>query len=214
MFQFRTLISVLLLAVISCTKSESTAPPNNNGNGGNNNGGNNNGNGNNNATDTFTTYLIKAGKNYCEGNSYPLSSIKSLRFKAIFDSSCIYTNVNPVNQADINKLYGFADSNVFHQINSARFGWNWMNGAMHIHAYCYVSTVRMYKELGTVPLNTEVDCSIDVVPGNYIFTLNGKRDTMLRASQDTVAVGYKLYPYFGGDETAPHDVRIMIKELQ
>jgi len=214
MSRVKTLIVVLLIVIIGCAKSESPAPSNNHGNGGNNNSGNNNGNGNNNTEDTFTTYLIKAGKNYCEGNSYPPTSLKSLKFKVIFDSSCVYTNVDPVNQADINKLYGFADSNVFHQINSARFGWNWMNGVMHIHAYCYVSTVRMYKELGTVPLNREVDCAIDVLPGRYIFTLNGKRDTMLRSSQDTVAVGYKLYPYFGGDETAPHDVRIKIREMK
>jgi hypothetical protein len=25
--------------------------------------------------------------------------------------------------------------------------------------------------------------------------------------------GYQLYPYFGGDETAPHDINIWIKNL-
>ncbi|HRO42041.1 MAG TPA: hypothetical protein PL009_04370 [Flavipsychrobacter sp.] len=164
-------------------------------------------------TDTFITYLIRAGNNFCDNNSYPTAALTSLKFKALFDSSCIYATVDPNNQADINKLYGFADSNTFHQTNSARFGWNWMNGEMHIHAYCYVSTVRMYKELGTVPLNTEIDCRLDVLPGKYIFTLNGKSDTMLRASQEVVAKGYKLYPYFGGDEPAPHDIKIKVKEI-
>ena len=164
--------------------------------------------------DTFVTYLIRKGANYMEGNTYPPFSGKALRFKAIFDSSCIYSTVDPNNQADINKLYGFADSMTFHQVNSARFGWNWMNGKMHIHAYCYVSTVRMYKELGTVNLNEEVDCSLEVLPGKYLFTLNGKTDTMQRACMDTIAEGYRLYPYFGGDEQAPHDIRIKIKDIK
>jgi len=36
---------------------------------------------------------------------------------------------------------------------------------------------------------------------------------MSRASSTATAVGYKLYPYFGGDEAAPHDINIWIKEL-
>jgi hypothetical protein len=35
---------------------------------------------------------------------------------------------------------------------------------------------------------------------------------MPRKSTTIKAVGYKLYPYFGGDELAPHPVSIWIKE--
>lgn len=164
--------------------------------------------------DSFITYRILKGKNYCENNSYPLWKQSSLRFVVIFDSSCIYTNVDPVNQADINKLYGFSDCTTLHHANSARFGWNWINGAIHIHAYCYVDSVRQYKELGAVSLNKEVNCSIETLPGKYVFTLNGKRDTMLRHCTDSIANGIKLFPYFGGDEPAPHDIQIKIKELK
>jgi len=176
--------------------------------------------GNNNSVDTsavvadsFVTYLIKQGNNYCEKNGYPVTQYTSIHFRAILDSSCIYTTVNSDNQQDINKLYGFADCSSFHQNNSARFGWDWYRGQMHIHAYCYSNTVRSYKELGTVPLNKAFDCSITVLPGKYIFTLNGKADTMERGCTDKIAAGYKLYPYFGGDETAPHDIRVKIREL-
>lgn len=162
----------------------------------------------------YITYLIKKGNNYCEGNAYPIGTFKKVRFKAIFDSSCIYTNVIANNQYDINKLFGFSDSATHHQQNSARFGWNWEGGKMHIHAYCYVHAQRQYKELGTVPLNAAQDFQIEVLPGKYVFTLNGKADTMNRGSLQTEAIGYKLYPYFGGDEPAPHDVRIKLLELQ
>ena len=166
-----------------------------------------------NPIDSFTTYIIKAGKNYAEGTSYPAFSGSILKFKAILDSSCIYSTVNPVNQADINKLYGFSDANTHHQVNSARLGWNWLNGQMHIHAYCYAGGVRYYSELGTVPLNTPFDCSIEVLPSAYIFTLNGHKDTLSRGTSDALAKGYMLQPYFGGDEPAPHEMKVKIREL-
>ncbi len=161
----------------------------------------------------YRLFRIRAGQNYCDSNAYPAATVTAVRFRVVFDSSCIYTNADPRNQADINKLWGFADSGTFHQINSARFGWNWQDGKMHLHAYCYVHGERQYRELGTVPLNKAQDCAVQVLPGRYIFTLNGKSDTVRRGSEETVARGYLLYPYFGGDETAPHEVRIRVQAL-
>lgn len=163
--------------------------------------------------DSFKTYFIKQGNNYCDNNDYALTQYTYLHFRAILDSSCIYTTVDPGNQADINKLYGFADCASHHQTNSARFGWNWENGVMHIHAYCYAGTVRSYKELGIVELGKAFDCKLYVLPDKYIFELEGKKDTMVRGCPDNTAVGYKLLPYFGGDEPAPHAVRVKIREM-
>lgn len=162
----------------------------------------------------FTAYLIKKGNNYCEGNTYPTGIYGDISFKAILDSSCIYTNVDPNNQADINKLYGYSDCSSYHHTNSARFGWNWDKGAMHIHAYCYKDSVRSYKELGTVEVNKAFDCSLKLLPGKYVFMLNGKSDTMDRGCSGNTATGYLLYPYFGGDEPAPQDITVRIKEIK
>lgn len=164
-------------------------------------------------SEPFTTYLIKAGNNYCENNRYPVLTLKTLSFRAVFDSSAVYATADPANQDDINKLYGFSDSMTHHQRNSARFGWNWAGNALHIHAYTYVHGVRQSKELGTVPLGKPVDYRIAVTPGVYFFTVGGRTDTMVRGSEDTVAAGYKLLPYFGGDEPAPHDIAIRIREI-
>lgn len=163
--------------------------------------------------DSFKTYIIKKGNNYCDNNDYALTQYTYLYFRAILDSSCIYATADPTNQADINKLFGFADCTSHHQTNSARFGWNWEKGAMHIHAYCYAGTVRSYKELGTVVLNKAFDCKLYVLPDKYIFELEGKKDTMTRGCADNAAIGYKLLPYFGGNEPAPHDVWVKIREM-
>lgn len=160
----------------------------------------------------YITYLIKKGNNYCEGNNFILSQYRSLQFKAILDSSCIYQTVLPSNQEDINKLYGFSDCTSHHHTNSARFGWNWDKGALRIHAYCYADSIRRYREIGIVKVNEEFDCQLTVLPHQYIFSLNGDTVMMDRGCTDNIASGYILYPYFGGDEPAPHDISVQIKE--
>lgn len=161
---------------------------------------------------SYKTYIIKKGNNYSDGNAVSLGSRSFLRFKAILDSSCIYQTVLPANQEDINKLFGFSDCMSHHHTNSARFGWNWDNGALRIHAYCYADGKRAYKEIGTVKVNEEFDCSLTLQPKKYIFSLNGKTVEMDRGCDNDKATGYKLYPYFGGNEPAPQDIYIKIKE--
>ena len=167
-----------------------------------------------NSADTFVVYRILKGKNYCEGNHYPIYQSKILKFQAILDSSCMYKNLLPENQNDINKLYGFSDCTSLHHANSARFGWNWKDGALRIHAYCYVDSVRQYKELGQVKIGEMFECSLEVLPQQYKFTLNGESHIMPRYCDDSIANGIKLLPYFGGDEPAPQDIIVRIKEME
>ena len=161
----------------------------------------------------FTKYTIVKGQNYSDGNKYVTTSYTELNFIAKFDSSAIYATINPDNQLDINKLYGFADNSSTHQQFSARFGWRWSDKALRLFGYVYNNGVRDSKELGIIAIGAENKCSIKINPNSYVFSLNGKTDSLPRTSVGIKANGYKLYPYFGGDETAPHDVYIWIKEL-
>jgi hypothetical protein len=169
-------------------------------------------NGSSGTANQFIKYTIQQGQNNCDGNTYVSTSYSELNFIAKFDSTAIYTNVNSDNQLDINKLYGFSDNNSSHQQFSARFGWGWSNNALRLYGYVYNDGIRSSKELGTVAIGAENNCSIKVNLKSYVFTLNGKVDSLPRTSPTTLATGYKLYPYFGGDETAPHNVYIWIKE--
>src|SRR5689334_3541753 len=99
---------------------------------------------------TFTKYTIRKGQNYCDGNAYTPTSYSQLNFVAKFDSTAIYSTINPDNQLDINKLYGFSDNNATHQLFSARFGWSWNNNALRLYGYVYNDGIRSSKELGTV----------------------------------------------------------------
>ncbi|MEI6947376.1 hypothetical protein V9K67_09310 [Paraflavisolibacter sp. H34] len=160
----------------------------------------------------YTLYTIKAGQHYCDKNSFKPVTLAEQKFSVRFDSSGIYKTIDPVNQYDINKLYGFSEG-LNHEYNSARIGWSWTNGAMRLYAYSYKNSVRQSKEITAVPLNQEIACSIKVSGYNYIFTVNGVSVTLSRAKNTATASGYQLFPYFGGDEAAPHDVFIQIKSL-
>lgn len=164
-------------------------------------------------TKSFVEYTIVKGNQYCDKNNFVPVKYSSLSFKVKFDSSAIYKTRQSQNQNDINKLFGFSDNNALHHEYSARFGWRWSDNALRLFAYDYNNGVMSFKELGTVEIGKENECSITVSGAKYIFKLNGSETIMPRASTTSEAEGYQLYPYFGGDELAPHNISIWIEEL-
>jgi hypothetical protein len=165
-------------------------------------------------TDNYIQYTIAKGRQYSDKSIFATVKCNQLSFKVKFDSSAIYKTVADSNQYDINKLFGFSDNNADHHAYSARFGWRWSNNALRLFAYDYNISIMSFKELGTVQIGVENTCSIKVSGNEYIFSLNGTETKMPRASTTTLAEGYKLFPYFGGNESAPHTITIRIEELQ
>ena len=161
----------------------------------------------------FTKYVIKKGEHFCNVNVYKPVELSELKFAVRFDSSAIYTSKISLNQHDINKLYGFSDNGAKHHEYSARFGWSWTHEALHLHAYVYNDGKRVMADLGPIAIGKETECSIKVKNESYIFQVGDRIVTIERSSKTHIAKGYMLYPYFGGDETAPHDVSINIKNL-
>lgn len=156
-------------------------------------------------------YTIRKGRHYPVENHFQRVKTDQLNFRAKFDSSAIYTTADPANQGDINKLLGTADCNDFHQNNSARFGWRWYDGQLQIWAYCYTNGERNFKLIDAVSLNKFYNYSIAYESDRYIFKLGDVVVEMPRACNE-MAQGYKLLPYFGGNEPAPHDIKILIAE--
>ena len=161
----------------------------------------------------FTQYTIKKGEHYTtENNFVPVDTVE-LAFTVQFDSSAVYTTANPQNQYDINKLYGFADNGAAHHLYSARFGWRWSDNALRLFAYVYNAGEVLSEEIATVPIGSPIRCRLDVAGNQYHFYCNEWFKTLPRASTTQKGKGYLLYPYFGGDEKAPHDITIWIKNL-
>ena len=165
------------------------------------------------SSNSMTEYLIKQGQQYCDKSMYQAINTSELKFMVQFDSSAIYQTVNAANQGDINKLYGFSDNNAMHHNFSARFGWRWKNNQLQIFAYIYNNSVMSFQQIGIANIGEANTCSIKISGNVYMFTFNQTSINMPRASTTNTVIGYKLYPYFGGDEMAPHDIRIRITEL-
>ena len=162
--------------------------------------------------DDFVTYII-AKNNHFTDNNISEVKVNKLKFIVQFDSSARYQTVDKNNQADINKLYGFSDCTSFHQTNSARFGWRWLNNQLEIFAYTYQNQVRQEKFIKAVDLNKAYTYELEALDNKYIFKLDDKIVEMPRGCTGN-PVKYKLFPYFGGDEAAPHEIKIRIKEIE
>jgi hypothetical protein len=156
-------------------------------------------------------YLIKAGNHEASGINIAGFSSGSLSFSAKFDNSAEYYLGN-VNQYDINKLHGFSDCFTPHHRNSARFGWVWNDKSLklEIHAYVYANGTRFMKFVDNVSLNSIHSYQIIVNGNTYDFLFNGKKVSLPRGCRSINAHGYKMNPYFGGNEVAPHDITIEV----
>lgn len=161
---------------------------------------------------SYTNFTIREGQHYCDQNSVKSVRTSEMRFMVKFDNSAIYQTVVPENQYDINKLWGFSEG-INNQYNSARIGWSWNNDALRLYAYVYASGVRHYQEITSVAIGSDISCSIKLAGNTYLFTVNSVSISLPRGSSTSQASGYQQYPYFGGDETAPHLISIMIKSL-
>ena len=161
----------------------------------------------------FTKFTISKGQHYCNGNAYKVIEDDEIRFSVKFDSSAIYQTLLEENQYDINKLFGFSDNNTNHHQFSARFGWRWSDSALRLFAYVYNNGEVISRELTTIAIGREIHCSISINGSKYLFLVNETAYEMPRMSSTDKAIGYQLYPYFGGDEPAPHDICIFIRQL-
>jgi hypothetical protein len=164
--------------------------------------------------DGYTEYLIPKDQHYANGSNLVFLDKQQMRFKVLFDSSCIYSTLYPKNAKDINKLYGFSDCGSKHHESSARVGWVWNGRAVELHAYCYANGVRSSKLMGSIAPGEPAAITISVQPQQYIFEWKGSKTVMERSCSSDKIEGYQLYPYFGGDELAPHDIRVFVKDIE
>ena len=163
-------------------------------------------------TKTFIKYTIFKGQHYCDKSILKSFTGNEINFKVKFDSSAIYKTVNPDNQGDINKLYGFSEGADNH-LNSARIGWVWYKNELHLYAYVYSAGVRRFKEITSAAIGAEQYCSITISGSKYLFKINESELSMDRALEGPAVAGLWQYPYFGGDEPAPDNTYIYLMDI-
>ena len=168
-------------------------------------------------------YIIKKGKHKASGFHFGLTFKKSIKFQAKFHESCLY-NLGNNDNYDINKLYGFSTT-IFHHKQSARIGWRCIDGEnIEILTYSYNDSNRDLTDseiLGDVKPNELFQCEITDNEDHYLYKFykikNDKFEIVSSAidkkQKDWFLFHYILYFYFGGNNTAPHDMKAWIKKI-
>jgi len=158
--------------------------------------------------DHGTKYVIKKGQHKSIVNIVPLygGGIKS---SCRFDSSAIYDLGNE-NQGDWNKLIGFSEDIRIHD-NSARISWRWNieREQIDLGYYCYVNSEVIKGHLYWLDINEPIQFMIrdDQEKQNYVIDIFGNYKTV-HHGQKFDDKKFWSYPWFGGDEVAPHDITV------
>jgi hypothetical protein len=119
-------------------------------------------------------------------------------------------------QSDINKLFGVGFF-PHHHVNSARFGWRYNPDkvAIELLAYFYDNGVRKSEYVGECMIGEIVRCELTIHKSYYIFGVRHRygryKYSFQHISPSFKRIGYKLGLYFGGNRTAPHTIKIMMK---
>jgi hypothetical protein len=70
------------------------------------------------------------------------------------------------------------------------------------------------KEIGVIEVGKIYTCSLTINGSSSVFVGAGLHSVSLpRAATTHKAEGYRLFPYFGGNNVAPHEIHIWLKYL-
>ena len=160
-------------------------------------------------------FTIRAGQHYSDGWVYRCLSALQLSREStrllLFEEECLY-RFDGADQLDFNKLFGFSNG-LDHHRYSARFGWrSTLSGKILLSAYCYIDGQRVIEEIGEVSPLQPCWATIRDRGFAYDFRLELGSETWTRSVRKEQAwrPGVQLWPYFGGNRTAPHKMVIWL----
>lgn len=163
-------------------------------------------------------FTVKRGKHYSDGLIYKAAHFITLTGRlertVMFDESCKYS-LPKADQRDVNKLFGYSVG-LDHHKNSARFGWHWYQGSIHVSAYVYRDGERSDLPITELDLNTWYQFSLEAQTESDCFVIRDHESTIAIANIERRVKfrgGIQLWPYFGGNCPAPHDVSIRMESL-
>jgi len=161
----------------------------------------------------FRVYTIPEGE-HRSGTFYHTPNDSKIKFDFILDESAEYISEVSRNQSDINKIYGFSDFGKSHLKYSIRLGWRYMNGNTELCWLRHEDGKHKGETIRIIELNKIYNATIDIQTFWYVVVINGDTTNIIRRPKGNWGLirRYYLYPYFGGNEYAPHDITIKIKE--
>lgn len=161
----------------------------------------------------FRTYTIPEGK-HSSGTFFNHPDNSRIIFDFMLDESAIYQTEVPENQDDVNKIYGMSDFGKIHQKYSIRLGWRYINGEIELCWLRHEEGRHSSATIRTIETDEIYNAVINITTFYYQIVVDGDTTLVRRRPEGywgTVR-RYYLYPYFGGNEYAPHDITIKIKD--
>ena len=163
----------------------------------------------------FRVFTIPEGK-HRSGNFYNTPNDSKIKFDFILNESAEYISEVSRNQTDINKIYGFSDFGKSHLKYSIRLGWRYNPESGHIEL-CWLrheDGVHKGETIRVIEPNEIYRATIDIQTFWYVIVIDGDTTKVIRRPKGMWGLvrRYYLYPYFGGNEYAPHEVTIRIKD--
>jgi|LauGreDrversion4_2_1035121.scaffolds.fasta_scaffold261000_2 hypothetical protein len=164
-------------------------------------------------------FTIKQNKHYSDPDRWGKKIFDFINLQGYkgfwvkFNDSCLY-DLGTSDQKDINKLFGVSSG--LHHTNSARFGWRAEGNKIKLSSYCYINEKRKSKDLIDLETNRWYKLTVIIRPGAYIFEVEDEDNLLISSSIGTDQKfywGYNLWPYFGGNQKAPHDMFIELEDF-
>jgi hypothetical protein len=165
-------------------------------------------------------FRIPSGKHYARPWRFGLWwNRQQWTWKVKFTDSCQY-ELGTVDQLDTNKLCGVGYFPGFHHVDSARFGWRyWPNtGYIELIAYCYIGGKRVIENIEFCEVGKLYELQLSVTEQDYVFNVI---DPVFGKPVGGITIehghkkklGYGLWPYFGGNQVAPQEIKIELIKL-
>lgn len=142
--------------------------------------------------------------------------VMNIRMRVRFQNGCLYHMDSP-KDSDVNKLFGVGFGN--HLKYSGRFGWNSIEGGIHIYGYVRNNGAIRWDRIMSCPQNESVDMMLHIADEHYCFTVYRDNGEIHRLNMPRIRnrlydlLPYRLYPYFGGTSVAPQDMTIFMEEV-
>lgn len=159
-------------------------------------------------------YTIKQGGHYSTHTFKPYLGLKKEFLITVqFTDSCRY-NLGDIDQLDINKLWGVSFG--LHEKNSIRIGWayNTFTDKIDLYYYIYENGIRKYQKFSECFINEIVTLKLYLNNDNFYLEKNNTWDAVeVPYVYPSLKLGYYLFPYFGGNEVAPHDIIIYLSVM-
>ena len=161
----------------------------------------------------FRVYTIPAGK-HSSGSFLNHPDNSKINFKFILDESAYYKTEIPENQHDVNKIYGMSDFGLRHQKYSIRLGWRYIHNELQLCWLRHEQGIHSSATIRNIEPDVIYNATIDIKTFYYVIVIDYDTTLVRRRPEGNWGLirRYYLYPYFGGNEYAPHDITIKIKE--